>query len=404
MHESGPFEIWDMLGVAETVEQMKAAGYAPAAWVEDMLKSGCASFYQYKGDNKVGIYDVNKKKYVKIARAPGLVVLSELKKAKKIISENTGASLYDMGDGVACVEFHTKMNALDDDIFNITIEALDRVEKDFVGLVIGNEADNFSAGANIFMVVVAAQQGMWDVLEGAVAKLQNMNMRIRYSARPVVVAPAGLTLGGGCELTMHASRIVAAAETYIGLVELGVGVIPAGGGMKEYMRRILNPLMRVPSAEVLPGLMKVFEQIGQAKVATSAEEARQFGILGPADRVVLSRNHLLAEAKKEVLHMAATGYKPPAPELIYAAGRGALAALRVGAWAFKEGKYITEYEGVIAGKLVNVLTGGDLSRPTWVSEQYILDLEREAFLSLCGEQKTQERMWAMLNTGKPLRN
>jgi 3-hydroxyacyl-CoA dehydrogenase len=219
-----------------------------------------------------------------------------------------------------------------------------------------------------------------------------------------VVAPAGLTLGGGCEVTMHASRIVAAAETYIGLVELGVGVIPAGGGTKEYMRRIINPLMRVPSAEVLPGLMKVFEQIGQAKVATSAEEARQFAILGPADRVVLSRDHLLAEAKKEVLHMATTGYKPPAPELIYAAGRDALAALRVGAWAFKEGKYITEYEGVIAGKLANVMTGGDLSRPTWVSEQYILDLEREAFLSLCGEQKTQERMWAMLNTGKPLRN
>jgi 3-hydroxyacyl-CoA dehydrogenase len=393
-----------MLGVAETVEQMKAAGYAPAAWVEDMLKSGCASFYQYKGNSKVGIYDVNKKKYVKIARVPGLVVLSELKKAKKIISENTGASLYDMGDGVACVEFHTKMNALDDDIFNIAIEALDRVEKDFVGLVVGNEADNFSAGANIFMVVVGAQQGMWDVLEGAVAKLQNMNMRMRYSARPVVVAPVGLTLGGGCEVTMHASRIVAAAETYIGLVELGVGVIPAGGGTKEYMRRIINPLMRVPSAEVLPGLMKVFEQIGQAKVATSAEEARQFAILGPADRVVLSRDHLLAEAKKEVLNMAATGYKPPAPELIYAAGRDALAALRVGAWAFKEGKYITEYEGVIAGKLANVMTGGDLSRPTWVSEQYILDLEREAFLSLCGEQKTQERMWAMLNTGKPLRN
>jgi len=404
MHEAGPFEIWDMLGVAETVEQMKAAGYAPAAWVEDMLKSGCASFYQYKGDDKVGVYDVSKKKYVEIARAPGLVVLSELKKAKKIISENTGASLYDIGDGVACVEFHTKMNALDDDIFNISIEALDRVEKDFVGLVIGNEADNFSAGANIFMVVVAAQQGMWDVLEGAVAKLQNMNMRMRYSAKPVVVAPAGLALGGGCEVTMHASRIVAAAETYIGLVELGVGVIPAGGGTKEYMRRILNPLMRVPSAEVLPGLMKVFEQIGQAKVATSAEEARQFGILGPADRVVLSREHLLAEAKKEVLHMAATGYKPPAPELIYAAGRDALAALRVGAWAFKEGKYITEYEGVIAGKLANVMSGGDLSRPAWVSEQYILDLEREAFLSLCGEQKTQERMWAMLNTGKPLRN
>jgi 3-hydroxyacyl-CoA dehydrogenase len=405
MHESGPFEIWDMLGVAETVEKMKAAGYAPAAWVEDMLKMGCTSFYQYKGDSKVGIYDVNKKKYVKIARTPGLVVLSELKKAKKIISENAGASLYDIGDGVACVEFHTKVNALDSDIFNILQIGLDRVEKDFEGLVVGNEADDFCAGgANIFMVVMAAQNGLWDQLEAEVKKLQDINMRVRYFPKPVVVAPFGRVLGGGCEITMHASRIVAAAETYIGQTELAVGVIPAGGGTKEFMRRIINPLMRIPNAEVLPGLMKVFEQIGQAKVATSAEEARQFAILGPADRVVMNRDHLLAEAKKEVLHMAASGYKPPAPELVYAAGRDALAALRVGAWAFKEGKYITEYEGVIAGKLANVMTGGDLSRPTWVSEQYILDLEREAFLSLCGEQKTQERMWAMLNTGKPLRN
>lgn len=400
MHEAGPFEIWDMLGVAATVEKMKAAGFAPAMWVEDMLKSGCATFYQYKGESKVSVYDVSQKKYVPIARTPGLIVLRE----QKVISQNAGATLLDMGDGVACVEFHTKMNALDSDIMGIANEALDRVEKDFVGLVVGNEGENFSAGANLFMVVVAAQQGMWDTLEQAVAALQNLNMRMRYSARPVVVAPAGLTLGGGCEITMHASRIVAAAETYIGLVEMGAGVIPAGGGTKEYLRRILNPLMRVPSAEALPGLMKVFEQIGQAKVATSAEEARQFAILGPADRVVLSRDYLLSEAKKEVLHMATTGYKPPAPENIYAAGRDALAALRVGAWSFKEGKYITEYEGVMAAKLANVMTGGDLSRPTWVSEQYILDLEREAFLSLCGEQKTQERMWSLLNTGKPLRN
>ncbi len=404
MHDSGPFEIWDMLGVAETVEQMKAEGFAPAEWVVTMLKSGCTSFYHYEGDSKVGVYDVVKKSYVPITRAPGLVILSELKRAKKVISENAGASLYDIGDGVALVEFHTKMNALDADIIGLVNEALDRVERDFAGLVVGNEADNFSAGANLFMIVVAAQQGMWEMLKQAVAALQNLNMRMRYSARPVVVAPAGLTLGGGCEITMHASRVVAAAETYIGLVELGAGVIPAGGGTKEMMRRILNPLMRVPSAEALPGLMKVFEQIGQAKVATSAEEARQFAILGPADRVVLSRDHLLTEAKKEVLHMAATGFKPPAPEMVYAAGRDALAALRVGAWSFKEGKYITEYEGVMAAKLANVMTGGDLSRPTWVSEQYILDLEREAFLSLCGEQKTQERMWSLLNTGKPLRN
>ncbi len=404
MHEAGPFEIWDMLGVAETVKLMKADGFAPAEWVDAMLQSGCPTFYQYKGASKVSVYDVTQKKYVKIERTPGLIFLGELKEAKKIINENSGASIYDIGDGVLCLEFHTKMNAIDDDLMTITHEAMDLLEKDYVGLVVGNEAENFSAGANLFMMVVGAQQGMWEMLEAAVKKLQDMNMRMRYSPKPVVTCPAGLTLGGGCEITMHASRIVAAAETYIGLVELGAGVIPAGGGTKEMLRRIVNPLMRVPNAEVLPGLMKVFEQIGQAKVATSAEEARQFAILGPADRVVLHREYQLAEAKKEVLHMANTGYKPPAPELIYAAGRDMLAALRVGAWSFKEGKYITEYENHIANKLAFVMAGGDLSKPTWVSEQYILDLEREAILSLFGEKKTQERMWSLLNTGKPLRN
>jgi len=404
MHDAGPFEIWDMLGVEATVGQMKAEGFAPAKWVEAMLKSGYATFYEYKAGSKVGVYDVAKKEYVKIERTPGLVFLGKLKGTKKVISENAGATIYDIGDDVACLEFHTKMNAIDEDIMNMTHEAMDRVEKDFVGLVVGNEAENFSAGANLFMMVVGAQQGMWDMLEAAVKKLQDMNMRMRYSPKPVVTCPAGLTLGGGCEITMHGSRIVAAAETYIGLVELGAGVIPAGGGTKELLRRIVNPLMRVPNTEALPGLMKVFDQIGMAKVATSAEEARQFAMLGPADRVALHREYQLAEAKKEVLHMAATGYKPPAPEPIYAAGRDMLAALRVGAWSFREGKYITEYENHIANKLAYVMAGGDMSRPAWVSEQYILDLEREAILSLFGEQKTQERMWALLNTGKPLRN
>ncbi len=237
MHEAGPFETWDMLGVKETVEAMKAEGYAPADWVEAMLKSGKEAFYQYENGTKVGVYDVTKEDYVRIERTPGLVLLSE----QKEISKNAGATLYDMGDGIACVEFHTKMNALDDDIFEIVNEGLNRAETDFDGLVIGNEADNFSAGANLFMVVVAAQQKMWDQLEGAVKKLQDMNMRMRYFPKPVVIAPAGLALGGGCEVTMHASRIVAAAETYIGLVELGAGVIPAGAGTKEYMRRIINP-------------------------------------------------------------------------------------------------------------------------------------------------------------------
>lgn len=229
-------------------------------------------------------------------------------------------------------------------------------------------------------------------------------MRMRYSPKPVIIAPAGLTLGGGCEITMHGSRVVAAAETYIGLVELGAGVIPAGGGTKETLRRIVNPVMRVENAEALAPLQRAFLQMGQAKVATSAEEARRMNILGPADRIVMNRDHLLAEAKKEVLHMVEAAYKPPAPEPIYAAGRDALAAIRIGAWMFAEGNYITQYDHHIAGKLAYVMCGGELTRPQWVSEQYILDLEREAILSLFGEEKTQARMWSLLQTGKPLRN
>jgi len=404
MHEAGPFEIWDMLGVPETARQMKAAGFAPAGWVADMLKAGSETFYKYKGDSKVGVYDVARQKYVTIPKTPGLILLSELKKDRRVISENPGASLYDIGDGVALVEFHTKMNALDDDIFAIADEALDRTEKEFIGLVIGNEGENFSAGANIGLILMGAKSQQWDMLEHVVKRFQNLNMRMRFFPKPVVIAPAGLALGGGCEVTMHGSRVVAAAETYIGLVELGVGVIPAGGGTKEMIRRIINPGMRVPGVDIFPFLQRVFEQIGQARVATSAGEARQMGFLGPADRVVMNRAHLLTEAKREAMHMAATGFHPPAPELIYAGGRESLAALRIGAWTFKEGKYITEYEGVIAGKLANVMAGGDLSRPTWVSEQYILDLECEAFLSLCGEEKTQARLFNMLQTGKPLRN
>lgn len=400
MHEAGPFATWDMLGVKETVKQMKAAGYAPAKWVDAMLKAGVESFYQYKNGEKVAVYDVTKQKYVKTKSPAGAVMLRSM----RVVNENSGATLRDMGDGVACLEFHTKMNALDDDIMTMAIEAHNRLDTDFDGLVVGNQAENFSAGANLFMMVVGAQQGMWDTLDAAVKKLQDMNMHMRYSPKPVVIAPAGLTLGGGCEITMHASRVIAAAESYIGLVELGAGVIPAGGGTKEMLRRIVNPMMRVENAEVLPALQRAFLQIGQAKVATSAEEARAMGILGPQDRVVLNRDRLLAEAKKEVLHMVAAGYKPSAPEPIYAAGRDALAALRIGAWSFKEGNYITQYDHHIASKLAFVMCGGELTRPQWVSEQYILDLEREAILSLFGEEKTQARMWSLLQTGKPLRN
>lgn len=400
MHEAGPFETWDMLGVKEILRQMEAAGYPAAPWVQKMLDAGIESFYQHENGEKVGVYDVVGGKYVQLDRPEDMITL----KQQKIVSQNAGASIRDLGDGVACLEFHTKMNALDEDIMNMALEAFDRLESDFDGLVIGNESENFSAGANLFMMVVGAQQGMWDMLDAAVRKLQDLNMRMRYSPKPIVVAPAGLTLGGGCEITMHASRVVAAAETYIGLVELGAGVIPAGGGTKEMLRRIVNPVMRTENAEPLAALQRAFLQMGQAKVATSAEEARGMNILMSSDRIVLNRDHLLTQAKKEVLHMISSGYKPPAPESIFAAGRDALAALRIGAWMFQEGNYITQYDHHIAGKLAYVMCGGELTRPQWVSEQYILDLEREAILSLFGEERTQARMWNILQTGKPLRN
>jgi 3-hydroxyacyl-CoA dehydrogenase len=402
--EAGPFETWDMLGVAETIPAMTAAGFPPHPWVEEMLAGGCPTFYQYAGDTVVGVYNPALHAYEPIPRPAGLVLLNEQKTAGKLVKKNLGASLVDLGDGVACVEFHTKMNTLDADILGMLNEALDCAVLDFEGLVVGSEAENFSAGANLFLAVMAAQGGMWDDLHTMVKGGQDLNMRMRYFPRPVVAAPAGLALGGGAEIPMHASRIVASAELYMGLVEIGAGVIPAWGGTKEMLRRLVNPAQGTKSVEALPFLQRAFEQIGLAKVATSAEEARQMGFLSPRDRVVLNRDLLLAEAKKEVLHMVSIGYQPPLPEKIYAAGRDALGALRVGIYMMKEGGYTTEYEAHIAGKLANVLTGGDISSPAWVDEQYILDLEREAFLSLCGEQKTQARMWNILQTGKPLRN
>ena len=399
-HEAGPFETWDLLGVRETVDCMQTQGFAPADWVVTMLATGHPTFYAYQDDQKIAVYHPGLGEYQSLSVSKMTILLGQ----QKVLAENQGASLRDLGDGVACVEFHTKMNALDEDIFNMLEQGLDRVEQDFEGLVIGSEADNFSAGANLFMVVMGAQGGMWEMLEGAVRQMQRINMRMRYFPKPVVMAPAGLALGGGAEVIMHGSRAVAGAELYTGLVEVGAGVIPAGGGTKEMLRRILNPPMRTPSAEALPYLQRIFEQVGMGKVATSAEEARKFSILESNDRIVLNRSHLIAEAKKEVLHLASSGFHPPLPEKIYASGRDALAALQVGIHMFKEGKSITEHEAVIANWLARVMCGGELSRPAWVDEQYILDLEREAFLSLCGEPKTQERMWNLLRTGKVLRN
>ncbi|MBI3159295.1 MAG: 3-hydroxyacyl-CoA dehydrogenase/enoyl-CoA hydratase family protein [Chloroflexi bacterium] len=404
MHALGPFELWDALGVAETCTAMREAGYPPADWVDEMRASGAATFYEYVGTQKTAVYYPDKKTHSAIDGLMGRLSLVGLREEGRVLRKNDSATLIDLGDGIACVEFHTKVNALDADIGKLMMEALDCAEMSFDGLVIGNEAENFSAGANLFMVVMLAQQGMWAELDELIKGLQDLNMRMRYFHKPVVAAPAGLALGGGVEVIMHAGRVVAHSELYAGLVELGAGVIPAGGGTKEMLRRLLNPPMRADNADPLPYLERIFLQVGQAKVATSALEARQFGILGPADRIVMNRDTLLAEAKREARYLHEGGYVPPTPEKIYAAGRDMLAALRIGIYMFEEGRYISEYDSCVAGKLAHVMTGGDLSRPAWVDEQYILDLEREAFLSLCGDERTQQRMWHLLQTGKPLRN
>lgn len=403
-HEAGPFEIWDALGVAEAIEGMKKEGYEPADWVVEMLNAGFDTFYKYDKGRKVGIYHPEEKAYYPIAVDPRVINLQTLKDADRIVKKNDGASLIDIGDGIACLEFHTKMNALDEDVIRMIDQSLDILETDFDGLVIGNEADNFSVGANIFFIVMLAQQEQWDDLELAVRTLQNVAMRMRYAPKPVVVAPAGLALGGGAELIMSSSRVVAAAELYTGLVEVGVGVIPAGAGTKEMVRRVMNPPMRTKNIEPLPLAERLFMQIGMAKVATSAVEAQELGILSPLDRIVMNREHLLAEAKREARHLADAGYVPPRPEKIYAAGRDVLSYLRVGLYMFDQAGGITEYDKVVGEKLAYVITGGDISKPQWMDEQYFLDLEREAFLSLCGDKRTQERLWHMLQTGKPLRN
>jgi 3-hydroxyacyl-CoA dehydrogenase len=405
-HESGPFEIWDMLGLESTASEMKKAGFSPASWVDTMIKNGVTGFYKRDGKTIKAVYEPAQKKYIDISTSPKLIDLDVLKTDKsRVLLRNTSASLIDLGDGVACIEFQTKMNAIDDDTINMMNMALDyALDNDLEGLVLGSNAENFSVGANLFGVVMASQNEMWEELDLLVQKLQNVNMRMRYYPKPVVIAAAGMALGGGSEIIMHGSRVVAAAELYAGLVEVGAGVIPAGGGTKEMVRRILNPPMQTKNVVAFPFLERLFTQIGQGEVAKSALEAQEMGILSPEDRIVINRGHLLAEAKREVLHMVEGGYRPPSPEKVYAAGRDALSGLKAGLYNFREAGYITEYEGVIGGKLIQVMSGGNLSKPAWMAESYFLDLEREAFLSLCGEKKTQERMWHLLQKGKVLRN
>ena len=389
-HDLGPFELWDALGVKETADAMEAHGEKVAPWVREMLDAGNATFYR---DGQV--YDPLAKTYADVPRDPKQLSLRE----GRVVQENKGASLIDIGDGVLCLEFHTKMNTLDEDIRTMLVAAVDEVESgdDWKGLVIGNEGGDFCVGANL--------KALGDV-EAACKNMQDALMKVRFCAKPVVTAPFGRTLGGGVEVAMAGARMVAASETYMGLVEVGVGLIPGAGGCKEMVRRVVSPVMKsTPGADPLPLVQRVLEVVGAAKVSSSAEEARSFGFLTAGDRVVMNRDHLLYEAKAEVLAMDAAGYAPPAREHnCYAAGRDVRAGLKAAIYVLQQGGFMSEYDAFISGRVAHVLCGGELSSAQWLGEQYFLDLERAVFVELSQQPKTHERIQHMLTTGKPLRN
>lgn len=400
--ELGPFEIWDVLGVEKFVAWMEQHGTAPASWVKEMLQKGYKSFYLVE-NGKRKYYDARSGGYVLIPGMDAFIILDNYR-AQKPVWQNSGATLHDIGDGILNLEFHTKMNVVGSEILEGIQKSIDIAEKNYRGLVIGNDAANFSAGANIAMMLMLAIEQEFDELDMAIRVFQNTVARIRFSGIPVAVAPHGLTLGGGCEMTMHADVAVAAAETYIGLVEVGAGLIPAGGGTKELALRASEKYFKGDIE--IPTLQEMSLNIAMAKVATSAREAFEFGLLrNGIDKEVINGARLIAEAKKQVLSLADAGYVQPKPKSdIRVLGRSALGSFYVGIASMRMSGYISEYDEKIAKKVAYVISGGDLSMPTEVNEQYLLDLEREAFLSLLGERKTLERMQHILKTGKPLRN
>lgn len=399
--EIGAFETWDLLGVAKTVEVMKATGISVAPWVEEMLASGATSFYKVENGKRL-YYDVASKSYKAIPGGDSFLILNNY--SDKIVWKNSACKLYDIGDGVAGLEWSTKMNTIGGEVLEGIQKSIAVAEEKFKGLVIANDGANFSAGANVGMIFMYAIEQDYDELDMAIRMFQNTMMRVRYSSIPVVVAPHGLTLGGGCEMNLHADKICAAAETYIGLVELGVGLIPGGGGTKEFALRAADE-MHDEEPETIT-LKSRFLNIATAKVATSAQEAFDMGILRKGhDEVVMNIGRRIADAKKSVIEIYDQGYVTPQQRKdVKVLGRSALGALYAGINGMWRANYATDHDALVARKLAYVMCGGDLSDQTLVSEQYLLDLEREAFLSLCGEKKTLERIQGVLKTGKPVRN
>ncbi len=418
--ELGPFEIMDGIGVKAFAGQARKEGRTLPAVVERVLARGRKGFYESeKGTTTV--FDIGSGGAKKVEEPKGVIILKSLKDAGREVERNSGASLIDLGDGVVCCEFHAKMNAIGADLIAMLHKGLKRLETDFDAMVIANQAVNFSVGANLMLVLVGAQEQEWDELHMAVKQFQNINLAIKYAPKPVVAAPQGLALGGGCEVGLHAAKIQAAAEAYIGLVETGVGLIPGGGGTKEMLIRANEhargtALGLSPSPEsdldLFHALKPIFEAIALAKVGTSAEECRDLGYLRREDGVSMNRDRLVADAKEAAMALVRGGYKPLAASWqegaqttqIKVLGEQFLAGAKLAIHMMLRGGYASEYDAHVGRKLANILAGGALSSPQMVSEQYVLDLEREAFVSLCGEKKTQERIAHTLKTGKPLRN
>ncbi len=384
----GPFELWDTLGFVDVVTRLELEHRTIPQNIKTMLSRGVMSLYR---PQTTEYFDFHTNAYQPLEPRPGIVVLSDVKRSRGVVAQNPGASLVDVGDGVLCVEFHSKMNSLGEDNIGMLHAGLEETNRNFAAMIIANEGENFSVGANLMLVLLAAQEGEWEELDRAIARFQQANMALKYAAKPVVSAPFSRTLGGGCEIVLHSTRAQASAETYIGLVEVGVGLIPGAGGCKELLLRLKDP-------------RKVFELIGYAKVSASADDAKKLGLLDRNDSISMNPERLIGDAKALALSLVAR-YAPGIPRTdVKVSGENGFALLKLGAWSARQGHFISDHDVVIAEKLANVLTGGRLTGEQLVSEQYLLDLEREAFLSLCGNPKTQERMQYMLKTGKPLRN
>jgi len=401
--ELGPFEIWDAIGVERMAKALERDGQEMPPLVRKVLDSPAKSFYQSeKGTTRY--FDLPSQSLQPLAEPPGIIILKSLKDRSGVVQKNAGASLIDLGDGVLCCEFHSKMNSIGGDLVAMIHAGIARLSSDFDAMVIGNQATNFSVGANLMLVLISAQEGEWDDIHMAVRQFQRVNMAIKYAPRPIVAAPQGMALGGGCEVPLHAARIHAAAETYIGLVEAGVGLIPGGGGTKEMLIRANEHSVGGEDLDLFHALKPVFENIAMAKVSTSGEDARSLGYLRPSDLIAMNRDRQIADAKQTALGLLRAGYHPPAPAQIRVLGEEFLTGAKLAIHMMIRGGYASEYDGVVGRKLANILAGGAITAPQLVPEQYVLDLEREAFVSLCGERKTQERIAHTLKTGKPLRN